>query len=96
MDDREERQQVVHNRLQQAIFNFPKLYLPSHYGSQVVDFGTLPEYSTEIIEALYMLLKDALMCSNRVDVVEQILNIIFRDYAVRMRELNLIVWSREV
>ena len=96
MEDQEERQQVVHNRLQQATFNFPKLYLPSHYGSQVVDFGTLQQYSTEIIEALYMLLKDAYMHLNRVDAVGQILNIIFRDYAIRMRELNLIAWSREV
>ena len=33
---------------------------------------------------------------NRVDAVEQILDIIFSDYAIRMRELNLITWSQEV
>ncbi|KAF8415753.1 hypothetical protein BGX38DRAFT_1110016 [Terfezia claveryi] len=33
-------------------FNFPKLHLLSHYDSQIIDFGTLPQYSTEITEAL--------------------------------------------
>ena len=89
-EDREERQQAVHNRLQQATFNFPKLHLLLYYGSHVVDFGTLPQYSTEITEALNKTLKDAYRRSNRVDAVEQILDIISRDYAIRMKELNLI------
>ena len=95
-EDRQVRQQAVHNKLQQATFNFPKLHLLSQYGSQVVDFGTLPQYSTEITEALHKPLKDAYRCSNQVDAVEQILDIIYRDYAIHMRELNLIAWSREV
>ena len=90
-EERDKRQQVVHNRLQQATFNFPKLHLLSHYGSQVVDFGTLPQYSTEITQALHNPLKDAYRRSNRVDGVEQILDIISMDYAICMRELNLIV-----
>ena len=69
-EDREERQQAVHNRLQQATFNFPKLHLLSNYGSQVVDFGSLQQYSIEITEALHKPLKDAYRRSNRVDVVE--------------------------
>ena len=89
-EDREKRHQAVHNRLQQATFNFPKLHLLSHYGSQVVDFWTLPQYSTEITEALHKPLKDAYRRSNRVDAVELILDMFSRDYAIRMRELNLI------
>ncbi|KAF8424429.1 hypothetical protein BGX38DRAFT_1074294, partial [Terfezia claveryi] len=57
-------QQAVHEILQQGTFNFPKLHLLSHYGSQIVDFGTLPQYSTEITEALHKPLKDAYWRSN--------------------------------
>ena len=90
MKDREVRQQAAHSILQQATFNFPKLYLLSHYSPQIVDFGTLPQYFTDVTGALYKPLKDAYRCSNRVDVPEQILDTINRDYALRMRELNLI------
>ncbi|KAF8432002.1 hypothetical protein BGX38DRAFT_1103357, partial [Terfezia claveryi] len=76
---------AVHEILQQGTFNFPKLHLLSHYGSQIVDFGTLPQYSTEITEALHKPLKDAYRRSNRVDAAEQILDSISRDYAIRMR-----------
>ena len=51
-EDWEEKQQAVHNRLQQATFTFPKLHILSHYSSQGVDFGTLPQYSTNITLAL--------------------------------------------
>jgi hypothetical protein len=95
-EDRIERQQGVQEILQQANFNFPKLHLLSHYGSQISNFGTLPQYSTEITEALHKPLKDAYRRSNRVDAVEQILDTISRDYAIQMKELNLIAWSGEV
>ncbi|KAF8433853.1 hypothetical protein BGX38DRAFT_1101642, partial [Terfezia claveryi] len=63
-DHREERQQAVHEILQQGTFNFPKLHLLSHYDSQIIDFGTLLQYSTEITEALHKPLKDAYRWSN--------------------------------
>ena len=84
----EDRQQVVHDILEQGTFNFPTLHLLTHYGAQIQDFGTLPEYSTEITEALHKALKDAYRRSNRVDATEQILDTIPRDYAIRMREFN--------
>ncbi|KAF8416905.1 hypothetical protein BGX38DRAFT_1078363, partial [Terfezia claveryi] len=59
-------------------FNFPKLHLLSHYDSQIIDFGTIPQYSTEITEALHKPLKDAYQRSNRVDTAEQILDTISR------------------
>ncbi|KAF8432903.1 hypothetical protein BGX38DRAFT_1074564, partial [Terfezia claveryi] len=49
----------VHKILQQGTFNFPKLHLLSYYDSQIINFGTLPQYSTEITEALHKPLKDA-------------------------------------
>jgi len=70
--------------------------LLSHYGSQITDFGTLPQYSTEVTEALHKPLKDTHRRSNRVDAAEQILNRITRDYAIRIWELNLIAWSQDV
>ena len=90
------RQQAAHSILQQATFNFPKLHLLSHYSLQIVDFGTLPQYYTEVTEALHKPLKDAYRSSNRVDAAEPILDTINRDYAIRMRELNLIAWSEEI
>lgn len=94
--DRQERQQVVYDILQQATFNFPKIHLLSHYSSQIRDFGALPQYSTEITEALHKPLKDAYRRSNRVDAAEQILDTVSRDFAIRMRELNLVAWSRDI
>ena len=91
--DREEIQQLVHNILEQGTFNFPKLHLLTHYGAQIQDFGTLPQYYTEIIEALHKPLKNAYRRSNRVDAPERILYTISRDSAIRMRELNLLSWS---
>ncbi|KAF8433150.1 hypothetical protein BGX38DRAFT_1290442 [Terfezia claveryi] len=95
-DDREERQQAVHEILQQGTFNFPNLHLLSYYDSQIIDFGTLPQYSTEITEALHKPLKDAYRQSNHVDAAEQILDTVSRDYAIRMQELNLVAWSRDI
>jgi len=88
--DKDERQQLVHDILQQGMFNFPKLHLLTHYDSQIKDFGTLLQYFTKITEALHKPLKEAYRCSNRVDAMEQILDMISRDYAIRMRKLNLI------
>ena len=90
------REQVAHSILQQATFNFPKLHLLSHYLSQIVDFATLPQYSTEVTEAPHKPLKDAWRRSNQVDAAEQILDTINRDYTIRMWELNLIAWSEEI
>ncbi|KAF8430727.1 hypothetical protein BGX38DRAFT_1079773, partial [Terfezia claveryi] len=45
--------QAIHKILQQGTFNFPKLHLLSYYDSQIINFGTLPQYSTEITEALH-------------------------------------------
>ena len=85
---RVERQQLVHDILQQGTFNFPKLHLLTHDGAKIQDFGTLLEYSTEITEALHKPLKDAHRRSNRVDTTEQILDTMSRDYAIRMTQWN--------
>jgi len=86
----------VHDILQQGTFKFPNLHLLTHYHSQIKNFGILPQYYTEITEGLHKPLKEAYRHSNQVDAMEQILNTILRDYAIRMRELNLIACSRDV
>ncbi|KAF8430746.1 hypothetical protein BGX38DRAFT_1104328, partial [Terfezia claveryi] len=48
-------------------FNYPKLHLLTHYSQQVIQFGSLPQYSMEITEAFHKPLKEAYKWSNRVD-----------------------------
>ncbi|KAF8415356.1 hypothetical protein BGX38DRAFT_1081411, partial [Terfezia claveryi] len=36
-----------------ASFNFLKMHMLSHYSTQITDFGSLPQYSTKITEALH-------------------------------------------
>ncbi|RPB18122.1 hypothetical protein L211DRAFT_798313 [Terfezia boudieri ATCC MYA-4762] len=82
--------------LSQSTFNYPNLHLLIHYAEQIIQFGTLLQYSTEITESLHKLLKDAYKRSNRVDATVQILASHTRDYAFKMLELNLCVWDKEV
>jgi len=91
----QERQQVVQEVLPQADFNFPKIHLLSNYNTQIRDFGSPPQYSTEVTEALHKPLKDADRRSNHVNPTDQILDIITREHVLRIRELNIEVWSRE-
>jgi len=94
-EERQERQQVVQEVLSQGDFNFPKIHLLSHYNIQIRDFGSLPQYSTEVTETLHIPLKDAYRRSNLVNATEQILDTITREHALQMRELNIQVWSHE-
>ncbi|KAF8468210.1 hypothetical protein BDZ91DRAFT_635239, partial [Kalaharituber pfeilii] len=73
-------------------FNFPKLHLLSHYTEQVFRFGSLPQCSTEISEAMHKPLKDAYRRSNKVDATEQILDIYTRTHSMAMLEKNLVAW----
>ncbi|KAF8416010.1 hypothetical protein BGX38DRAFT_1109835, partial [Terfezia claveryi] len=77
-------------RASKADQNKAKLHLLTHYVEQNIQFGTLPQYSTEITESLHKPLKDAYKRSNRVDATIQILDIHTRDHAFKMMELNLL------
>ena len=59
VEDRQERAQVIQGVLSQAEFIFPKMHLRSYDSSQIKDFGSLPQYSPEMTEALHKLLTDA-------------------------------------
>jgi len=59
-DDQEERAYRISQALEEnSHFNFPKLHLLSYYADQIVQYGSLQQYSTEICEALHKPLKDA-------------------------------------
>ncbi|KAF8419953.1 hypothetical protein BGX38DRAFT_1081610, partial [Terfezia claveryi] len=77
-------------------FTYPKLHLLTYYSQQVVQFGSLAQYSTDITEALHKPLKEAYKWSNRVDATVQILDTHARDHAFKMLELNLCAWDKEV
>ncbi|KAF8416671.1 hypothetical protein EV426DRAFT_711866 [Tirmania nivea] len=94
--NRLEREHLVTDMLGQSTFNYPKLHLLTHYAEQIIQFGTLLQYSTEITESLYKPLKDAYKRSNKVDATIQILDTHIRDHAFKMLELNLCAWDKEV
>ncbi|KAF8419152.1 hypothetical protein BGX38DRAFT_1083833, partial [Terfezia claveryi] len=75
---------VIQDVLCKADFNFPKLHLVFHYTIQIKDFRSLPQYSTEVTEALHKPLKDAYRRSNCVNAAEQILDTITVEHALRM------------
>jgi len=87
---------VVQEVLTQADFNFPKIHLLSHYNTQIRNFESLPQYWTEVSVALHKPLKDAYWRSNHVNATEQLLEMINREHALRIRELNIEAWSREL
>jgi len=94
--NRQERQDLVKEMLGQSTFNYPKLHLLTHYAHQIEHFGSLPQYSTEITEALHKPLKDAYRWSNRVNATPQILDSYARESACRMLEFNLCAWGKEL
>ncbi|KAF8424774.1 hypothetical protein BGX38DRAFT_1107275, partial [Terfezia claveryi] len=80
---------AVFLRFQGAHFNFPKVYLISHYAEQILKFGALAQYSTDISEAMYKGLKDAYRRSNRVNATPQIVTTYTRDHTFAMKDLTL-------
>jgi len=94
--DRQERHDLIKEMLGQATLNYPKLHLLMHYTQEIVKFGSLPQYSTEITETLHKARKDAYRRSNKVDATSQILASYARESACKMLELNLCAWGKEL
>jgi len=92
----QEQQDLVKEVLGQSTFNYLKLHLLTHYVQQIVQFGSLPQYSAEITEALHKPLKDTYRRSNRVDASPQILDSHDRESACRILVLNLCAWGKEL
>ena len=85
-----ESEDVVNDILTEGVYyNFPKMHLVSHFADQITQYGSLPQYSTEICEASHQPLKDAYRRSNHVNEIPQIINTYMRGHAFAMREKNL-------
>ena len=87
---------MVQEALLQGDFNFPKIHLLSHYNTQIRNFGRLPQYSTEVTEALHKPFKDAYQRSNHMNATKLFLDMINREHALWLRELNIEACSCEL
>ncbi|KAF8415574.1 hypothetical protein BGX38DRAFT_1074797, partial [Terfezia claveryi] len=56
-----------------AHYNFPKMHLILHFADQIAEYGSLPQFSTDICEALHKPLKDGYRRSNHVNAVPQVI-----------------------
>ncbi|KAF8420145.1 hypothetical protein BGX38DRAFT_1108745, partial [Terfezia claveryi] len=55
-------------------YNFPKIYLISHFVDQIAEYGSLPQFLTDICKALHKPLKDGYWRSNYVNAVPQVIH----------------------
>jgi len=94
--DRQDRHDLMKEMPIQSTCNYHKLHLLTHYAQQIVRCGLLPQYSTEIREALHKPLKEAYSRSYKVDATHQILDSYARESACKMLELNLRGWGKEL
>src|SRR5690606_6280720 len=79
----------------EGMFTIPKLHLLSHFSPTISLFGALQQFSTEIGETLHKGLKEAYRKSNKNNIVPQIAQYHTRQYAIRMRELNLLQLAKD-
>ncbi|KAF8436088.1 hypothetical protein BGX38DRAFT_1099679, partial [Terfezia claveryi] len=73
-------------RVSKAHYNFPKMYLISHFVDQIAEYGSLLQFSIDIYEALYKPLKDRYWWSNHVNVVPQVIQTYTQAYNFTMCE----------
>ncbi|KAF8418454.1 hypothetical protein BGX38DRAFT_1109133, partial [Terfezia claveryi] len=72
-----------------AHYNFPKMHLISHFVDQIAEYGSLPQFSTDICEVLHKPLKDGYRRSNHVNVVPQVIQTYTRAHSFAIREKNI-------
>jgi len=77
-----------------AHYNFPKIHLISHYAEQIVKFGVLGQFSTDIAEEMHKRFKDAYHRSNNVNATCQIITTYTRDHTFAMKDLMISAWTR--
>ena len=95
-EDREERAYIVNQALAEySHFNFPKIYLLMHWSHQISQYGSLPQFSTEICEASHKLLKKAYRRSNHIDSIPLIIKEYGRAHSIAVKELEIEAWAAE-
>jgi len=89
------RQELVGEILREgAHYNFPKIHLIFHYTEQIVKFGILGQFSTDIAEAMHKRFKDAYRHCNMVNATRQIITTYTRDHTFAMKDLTISAWTR--
>ena len=87
---REERAYLVNQVLvEDSHFNFPKIHLIIHWADQILRYGNLAQYSTEVCKTSHKALKDAYRRSNHVDSILQIIQDYTRFHSFAVRELDM-------
>ena len=79
-----------------AHFNFPIMFLISHFADQTMKYSSLPQYSKEICEASHKSLKDAYRRTNHINIMAQILNTYTCNHNFAMCENNFAQWMQEL
>ena len=79
---------------EEAHYNFPKIHLIFHYTEQIVKFGILGQFSTDIAEAMHKRFKDAYRHCNMVNATRQIITTYTRDHTFAMKDLTISAWTR--
>ena len=77
-----------------AHYNFLKIHLISYYVEQIVKFGVLGQFSTDITEAMHKGFKDAYRHSNKVNTTCQIITTYTRDHTFAIKDLMISAWTR--
>lgn len=71
-------------------YNMPKVHLMTHFSEIVIEFGSLQQYSTTIVELNHQPLNLAYAQSNKVDATEQTLRFAGHKDAMTVRVANLL------
>jgi len=95
--DREERAYLVNQALvEDSHFNFPKIHLLMHWSDQISQYGSLPQFSSEICEASHKPLKEAYHRSNHIDSIPQIIKQYCHAHSIAVKELQIEAWAVEI
>jgi len=95
-EDREEHAYLVNQALvEDSNFNFTKIHLLMHWSNQISQYGSLPQFSTEICEASHKPLKKAYCRSNYIDSILQIIKGYDRAHSIAVKELEIEAWAAE-
>jgi len=91
-EDNDQGMELIHS---ESNFKFVKMHLISDFRDQIYIFGNIPIYSTEYAELAHKeQIKDRWPRSNNIDAARQIRSSYGRQYAIRMRILNLLFLQR--
>jgi len=89
-EDREECAYLVNQALvEDSHLNFLKIYLLMHWSDQISQYGSLPQFSTEIYEASHKPLKEVYHRSNHIDSIPQIIKGYGCAHSIAVKELEI-------